>query len=38
MPVPFVVFVLALFAGALVVLLVAARRVDLASTERKRKK
>lgn len=34
MSVPLVVFVLALFAGALAVLVVAARQVDLASADR----
>jgi hypothetical protein len=39
MPVPLVEFVLALFAGALVVLLIAARRVDIAAVaDRKPKK
>jgi hypothetical protein len=37
MPVFLVAFVLALFAGALAVLVVAARNVDIAATERERR-
>lgn len=38
MPIPLVESVLALFAVALVVLLIAARRVDIAASDRKPKK